>query len=53
MIIHVSYYGFIINTVTEDGAAENKSILKPLATKTARDIFQGHYPDVIQEILPM
>ena len=45
IILHLSYYGFIVITITGDGASENRSTFKTLADKTAREILEDHYPD--------
>ena len=41
IILHLSYCGFLGNTITRDGASENQSTFKRLANNLAES---GHYP---------
>ena len=51
IILHLSLYGFIVDTIAGDGAAENRSAFKTLATLTAREMLKDHYPsDLLDSI---
>ena len=42
VITGLAQYGFIINTIASDGASENRSANKKLATLTANDVLVNH-----------
>ena len=44
IILHLSLYGFLVDTIAGDGASENRSAFKTLATLTAYEVLKGHYP---------
>ena len=52
IILHLSYCGFIVDTIVGDGASENRSTFKILATITAKTILGEHYPEELLEDLP-
>ena len=39
----LAQYGFIVNTIASDGASENRSANKNLATLTASDVLVNHH----------
>ena len=49
----LALYGFIVNTVAGDGAPENRSAFKILATITAREILSGTWDDEELKGLPL
>ena len=51
IVLHLSFYSFIVNMITGDGAYENRSTFKSLADKTAREILTGHYPTYLLDTL--
>ena len=42
VIAGLAQYGFIVNTIASDGASENRSANKKLATLTANDVLVNH-----------
>ena len=52
IILHLSYCGFLVDTIVGDGASENRSTFKILATISARDILTEHYGDALMEAMP-
>jgi hypothetical protein len=46
-------YGFIVNTIAADGASENRSANKMLATVTAREAFGQDTPQQLADRLPL
>ena len=42
VIAGLAQYGFIVNTIASDGASENRSANKNLATLTANDVLVNH-----------
>jgi hypothetical protein len=46
-------YGFIVNTIAADGASENRSASKMLATVTAREAFGQDIPQQLADRLPL
>ena len=42
VITGLAQYGFIVNTIASDGASENRSANKKLATLTANDVLVNH-----------
>lgn len=46
-------FGFITDTVVGDGASENRSVMRQLATLTAKDLFGGDIGMQLQNQLPM
>eukprot|EP00957_Ditylum_brightwellii_P120211 9172661-Ditylum_brightwellii.AAC.2 len=53
VILILLFYGFIVDTVAGDGAAENSSTFKILATVTAQDIFTKYFDDETLKGLPL
>ncbi|EJK64027.1 hypothetical protein THAOC_15281 [Thalassiosira oceanica] len=55
VIMSLVQYGFIVNTVTGDGASENRACFKGLATLTARQVLakNGHWSENELEGLPL
>ena len=53
MIVSLAFYGFIVDTIAGDGASENRSTFKLLATISARDILSKIYSDEELEGLPL
>ena len=43
IIVHLFFYEFIVNTITDNDASENRSAFKSLANKLAKEILQDHY----------
>ena len=43
IIMSLALYGFVVDTITGDGASENRLTFKTLATITARDILSDHF----------
>ena len=55
-IFALSNFGFIVDTVRGDGAAENRSALKQLATILVRDVLLdtiSFFDDKMLEVLPL
>jgi hypothetical protein len=53
IILHLSLFGFICDTIVGDGASENRSLFKVLATITAKDILSPHYDAALLKELPI
>ena len=56
VITGLAQYGFIINTIASDGASENRSANKKLATLTANDVLVNHpvkKDELMKVVFPM
>lgn len=53
IILTLSLFGFIVDTIVGDGASENRSTFKALATLSASDILSPHYDSEFIKGLPL
>ena len=53
VIMSLAFYGFIVDTVAGDGASENRTTWKTLATLSARDILVGTFTEEELHNLPL
>lgn len=53
LILALCHYGFIVNDIVGDGASENRSTFKLLATITAREILSKHFDATYLKDLPL
>lgn len=53
MAVTLAVYGWIMDTIVGDGASENRSAFKKLATISAHEIFDRRFPPEVLDGLPL